>query len=66
MVKKKKKWCKPKLIVLMRGKPEDAVLLYCAWSPKYGGTDIALMGCYSDDPGNPFYNCLSCFTTITS
>lgn len=25
----KKKWKKPKLVVLVRGKPEEAVLLYC-------------------------------------
>ena len=66
MVKKKKKWCKPKLIILMRGKPEDSVLLYCAYSPKWGGPSTAFEGCFSDNPGGTFYNCMSCFDTCAS
>lgn len=32
----KKKWEKPELIVLVRGKPDEAILLACKWG-FYGG-----------------------------
>lgn len=37
-LKPKKKWDKPKLIILTRGKPEERVLVYCKGTP-FGGPD---------------------------
>ena len=44
---RKKRWQKPKLIVLVRGKPEEAVLQICKASPGPGsvGPDIAWSNC---------------------
>lgn len=33
--KAKKKWGKPKLIILTRGKPEEAVLVACKWGDSF-------------------------------
>lgn len=43
---KKKKWGKPKLIILSRGKPEEGVLMQCkmSWS---GGAGGSASGCVS-------------------
>jgi len=39
-LKTKKKWDKPKLIILTRGKPEESVLVSCKADPlKVGGPD---------------------------
>lgn len=34
-----KKWQKPKLVVLVRGKPEERILTGCKTSPPAGGPD---------------------------
>ena len=46
MAEKKPKWGKPKLIILTRGKPEEAVLGNCK------GTAVA------SGSGNKYHNCL--------
>ncbi len=52
-VMQKKKWCKPQLVVLFKGKPEEAVLSAC----KCIGGNIA--GPYWADPGR---NCNQSWT----
>ena len=44
----KKPWSKPGLIVLGRGKPEEAVLTNCKGSRQYGGDADAFLGCFVD------------------
>jgi hypothetical protein len=60
MEKKKEKWGKPKLIILARGKPEEAVLHNCAWGAKAPNKAQTAFQCY----GNP--SCQSCFTSDPS
>jgi len=52
----KKKWEKPKLIVLVRGKPEERVLAVCKWNP--GGPDVYYGSCCVG-PTHGF-ECLGC------
>jgi len=44
----KKAWKKPQLIVLVRGRPEEAVLKTCKYSGQSGPDDTA--GCTSTGP----------------
>jgi hypothetical protein len=50
---KKKKWFKPKLIILTRGKPEEAVLGNCKATAVASGS------------GNKFRNCLKWYSQPT-
>lgn len=45
---KKKVWSKPKLVVLVRGKPQEAVLNGCKLDYPLGGTgaDAVYSGCF--------------------
>ncbi len=54
----KKQWQKPELIVLVRSKPEEAVLQACKGysnSGVTGGPDAANLGCIL--PGCPMMGC---------
>jgi hypothetical protein len=44
----KKKWIRPQLIVVVRGKPEENVLSKC-YSAPFSGGDV---GCWYDSGGN--------------
>ena len=56
---KKKKWGKPKLIILIRGKHEEAVLQGCkAYSSGSGPADHHSGGCYTK-VANTYY-CTAC------
>lgn len=54
MEKKKEKWGKPKLIILVRGKPDEMVLAACKTYGGSGPNDIA-DGCDLAD-----FTCNSC------
>lgn len=43
-----KKWEKPKLIILVRGKPEERILGWCKGFQMPGGATIAQIGCIQD------------------
>jgi len=52
----KKNWEKPKLIVLIRGKPEESVLFFCKLFGDTNGALGFITGCgyFTDpDPDNP-------------
>jgi hypothetical protein len=51
----KKKWVRPQLIALVRGRPEELVLGNCKMSNPFYGPDVADGYCYrgSGDPSNP-------------
>jgi hypothetical protein len=55
----KKPWIKPELIVLVRGKPEEAVLQGCKNADVGGGNWVTNVGC--TQPG-----CADCETGGTS
>ena len=42
-MKEKKKWVKPELVVLVRRKPEEGILVYCRL--RYGGKYSMAVGC---------------------
>ncbi len=44
-MQKKKKWVKPQLIVLVRGKSEERVLQICKLTGFFSGPDIAYTTC---------------------
>ncbi|MDP2924721.1 MAG: hypothetical protein Q8O30_13570 [Candidatus Omnitrophota bacterium] len=58
MEKKKEKWDKPKLIILMRGKPEESVLAVCACTPKVNDDAQEDHQCY--------ITCTSCWDACVS
>ena len=56
---RKKKWSKPKLIILTRAKPEEMVLSGCKLNLPYG-LGMSVMGCmtlYSPPPDEFCINC---------
>ncbi|HNW38869.1 MAG TPA: hypothetical protein PL125_03215 [Candidatus Omnitrophota bacterium] len=55
---KKKKWIEPKLIILMRGKPEESVLTICACGAKANDAAQVQWQCYQ--------SCSSCWGGCTS
>ena len=58
--KMKKVWCKPKLIVLYRGRPEEAVLTFCKDSGGQTSANSGLSAC------NDAVTCPDCSTTSTT
>ncbi len=57
-VKTKKKWGKPKLIILTRGKPEEMTLFSCKSGAISGGMPSAYGTCISPPyPGGCSYGC---------
>jgi hypothetical protein len=52
MQKDKKKWNKPKLIILVRGEPEEMTLAYCRGLDvaKVGGVSAGAGGCIQWGP----------------
>jgi hypothetical protein len=60
---KKKKWGKPKLLILTRGKPEEAVLMVCKAETAWGsGPDKSNSKCwlkaYVSETGAGFGDCV--------
>ena len=55
----KKEWKKPELIVLVRGKPEEAVLTACKVSGPQIGAQVYVGGCPND-------MCMACLALGTS
>lgn len=43
---KKKQWVRPKLIILIRGKPEEALLAFCKVTGYYGPNGGGEGGCH--------------------
>ncbi|PIP21092.1 MAG: hypothetical protein COX40_01215 [Candidatus Omnitrophica bacterium CG23_combo_of_CG06-09_8_20_14_all_40_11] len=65
---RKEKWGKPKLIVLTKVKPEEAVLTACKLGSGEGGGSIAdAYGCafWFDIPGEPAH-CTPCWGVLYS
>ncbi len=58
----KKKWEKPKLIVLVRGKTEEFVLTQCKDSGVVGSSSTDLNGCFAMDWTNGGGQCGACVT----
>jgi hypothetical protein len=58
-----KAWEKPRLIVLVRGRPEAALLVYCKGVPLQGDPSTELQGCAIYDPT---FFCLDCYSVWTS
>ena len=62
-LKTKKKWVTPQLTVLVRGKPEEGVLVTCKEGMRYGGmrsmTNSEYMSCrfYVENCPDPSYGC---------
>ena len=53
-MKKKPRWDKPKLLILIRGKPEEMVLGFCKAA---GGSPVDVFNCcYCADCGNGGFN----------
>ena len=48
MTENKKEWSEPELIVLVRSKPEEAVLSGCKGSGSPGSSDIQNTGCQTE------------------
>jgi hypothetical protein len=46
-------WCKPELIVIVRGRPEEAVLGFCKDNGRNGGTTVEFYGCQMGQPACP-------------
>ncbi len=59
---KKKKWGKPKLIILTRGKPEERVLAYCKGTGTPTAPESIAGVCYYQDAEI----CAFCVATIIS
>lgn len=57
---KKKKWEKPKLIILTRGKPEERVLIACK-AGVLGGLSANAVGCFVGYP-----SCVLCVVRFSS
>ena len=47
MTENKKEWSEPELIVLVRSKPEEAVLTVCKYWLASTGSDNVFSSCYS-------------------
>jgi len=60
MEAEKKPWQKPELIVLVRSKPEEAVLKFCKREIESLGYDILKAGCYYET------ECVKCYPLTTS
>lgn len=45
----KEKWERPELIILMRGRPEEAVLVFCKNSTSTADFSPSNVGCYEFD-----------------
>jgi hypothetical protein len=58
MTESKKEWKKPELIVLVRSKPEEAVLYTCKSSAVFGGSNGGKDRCS--------YECVGCLGVETS
>jgi hypothetical protein len=56
METEKKQWTKPELIVLVRSKPEEAVLSACKRAGG-SGADVVQVGCVDQLMGTCFSNC---------
>ena len=60
---KKKQWQKPQLVVLLRSKPEEAVLTACKTASLSAGPKNAQEGCGYDNDGvilNSEFVCSTC------
>ena len=51
-MKQKKQWQKPALIVLVRRKPEEAVLMWCKTISGSGGGGCWILGCGKSESGD--------------
>lgn len=51
--KQQKKWQRPMLVVLSRGKPEESVLLFCKMGTGGNGPNVLLTDCLIDQNWNP-------------
>lgn len=60
----KKKWAKPKLIILTRGKPEESVLAGCKVNLGGGGPNNDALDCDTWDGSNS--TCGECLWPATS
>jgi hypothetical protein len=63
MSEKKKKWSTPQFVVLMRGRPEEGILLACK------NMSIVHVGpgyVYSDTCTNALGGCVTCSAVVTS
>ncbi len=45
------KWQRPELTIIVRSKPEEAVLAACKRSSDASGANDAFSGCWQDAPG---------------
>jgi hypothetical protein len=62
MTESKKAWVEPELIVLVRSKPEEAVLVFCKTADVIGGFSDTNSRCAYV----PVMNCSACLTNGTS
>ncbi len=61
MTDKKKTWTEPELIVIVRGKPEEAILAVCKYPGVPDGSSVTFVACStSSEP------CLQCASPAAS
>ena len=59
-LKTKKKWVTPQLIVLVRGKSEEGVLLHCKWGRTFSHYPAPWATNYGCSTEAPSEHCMSC------